>query len=41
MGGNLTFREALKIRLDIIKPTCQIIEEFNRQQIAKLTTGIK
>ncbi len=41
MGGNMSFRDALRIRLDIIKPSFQIIEEFNRQQIAKLTPGIK
>ena len=41
MGGNMTFREALRKRLDIIKPSYEKIQELNRQQIAKLTPRIK
>ena len=36
MSGNLTFREALKVRLDIIKPSYQSIQEFNEIQKSKL-----
>ena len=31
MGGNMSFREALRRRLNIIKPSLQTIDEFNRQ----------
>jgi phosphoserine phosphatase len=41
MGGNMTFREALRIRLDIIKPSYEKVQELNRQQANKLTPRIK
>ena len=41
MGGNMSFREALRVRLDIIRPSYETIEVLNRQQASKLTPGIK
>jgi hypothetical protein len=40
MGGNLSFREALRKRLNIIQPSAAIIEEFNKIQKCQLTPGI-
>ncbi len=37
----MTFREALRIRLDIIKPSYEKVQELNRQQATKLTPRIK
>ncbi|XP_056000487.1 phosphoserine phosphatase-like isoform X2 [Ostrea edulis] len=31
MGGGVSFREALEARLDIVKPSCQNVEDFIRQ----------
>jgi len=41
MGGNMTFREALKKRLSIIRPTETIIDEFNKIQKSQLTPHVK
>ena len=41
MGGNLSFREALRTRLNIIKPSLQTVDEFNQTQHGKLTPGAK
>lgn len=41
MGGNMTFREALKKRLSIIRPTVNTIDEFNKIQKSQLTPYIK
>jgi hypothetical protein len=41
MGGHMTFREALRIRLDIIKPSYEKVQELNRKQANKLTPRIK
>jgi len=40
MGGNLSFREALRKRLNIIRPSLAIIDEFNKTQKCQLTPGI-
>ena len=37
MGGNMTFREALKVRLDIIKPPLKIMDEFNKTSYSDIT----
>lgn len=41
MGGNMSFREALEKRLNIIKPSIKNLEEFNKFNNCKLTPGIK
>jgi phosphoserine phosphatase len=41
MGGNMTFREALRLRLNIIKPPRKIIDEFNKTQKHFLTPKIE
>jgi phosphoserine phosphatase len=41
MGGSMTFQEALRRRLDIIKPTQNQIREFLRQKPSTLSPGIK
>jgi len=41
MGGNMTFREALKKRLAIIRPSVSVIDEFNQLQKNQLTPFIK
>jgi phosphoserine phosphatase len=41
MGGNMEFREALRRRLNIIRPTRSHIARFLRDQPHRLTPGIK
>lgn len=41
MSGNLSFREALKIRLQLINPSKQLLDEFIKTQSDKLTPGAK
>lgn len=41
MGGSMTFQDALKIRLDIIKPTQQQIKDFVKQCPSTLTRNVK
>ena len=42
MGGNMSFRQALQKRLDIIKPSTKNLEDFNkRSKGCLLTPGIK
>ena len=41
MGGSMTFREALRRRLAIIKPSAQLINKFNEMQPSELTPGIE
>lgn len=41
MGGDMTFREALSLRLGIIKPSFQTINDFNKTQKDKLTPNAK
>jgi hypothetical protein len=42
MGGDVTFREALSARLDIVQPTQQQVEDFvaSRSPQLLLTEGI-
>ncbi|XP_045498656.1 phosphoserine phosphatase isoform X2 [Colias croceus] len=40
MGGNMTFQEALKKRLDIIRPTVSQIRQFLEEFPIQLTPGI-
>lgn len=40
MGGNMTFQEALKKRLDIIRPSVSQIREFLETFPVHLTPGI-
>ena len=37
----MTFREALRRRLSIIKPSRQVINEFNKTQESQLTPKIE
>jgi phosphoserine phosphatase len=41
MGGNMTFQEALKKRLDIIRPTVRQIRDYIEEFPVHLTPGIK
>ena len=41
MGGNLSFREALKRRLAIIKPSMAMITEFNKSLDEHLTPNVR
>lgn len=41
MGGNMSFRQALDMRLGIIKPSLKNFEEFNKLNKCQLTPGIK
>ncbi|XP_030386236.1 phosphoserine phosphatase [Scaptodrosophila lebanonensis] len=41
MGGAMTFQDALKIRLNIIRPTQQQITDFIRQRPSTLTKNVK
>lgn len=41
MGGSMTFQEALRRRLDIIKPSQRQIREFLSEKPSTLSTGIK
>jgi hypothetical protein len=41
MGGSMTFQEALRRRLDIIKPSQRQIRDFLRQKPCTLSPGIK
>lgn len=42
MGGSMSFREALQLRLDIIRPSQQNLDDFNKSdKCCKLTAGIK
>lgn len=41
MGGSMTFQEALRRRLDIIKPSQRQIREFLTQKPSSLSPGIK
>lgn len=40
MGGSMTFQEALKKRLDIIRPSVSQIKEFVEKFPVQLTPGI-
>jgi phosphoserine phosphatase len=40
MGGNMSFREALRNRLSIIRPSLQVVHEFNKTQVSHLTPKI-
>ncbi|KAJ8922872.1 hypothetical protein NQ315_007907 [Exocentrus adspersus] len=41
MTGNMTFQEALKIRLDLIQPSLIQIKEFIKTRPATLTPGVR
>lgn len=41
MTGSMTFQEALKLRLDIIKPSLSQVKEFIKTQPPTLTPGVK
>lgn len=41
MTGTMTFQEALKLRLDIIKPSLSQVKEFIRTRPPTLTPGVK
>lgn len=41
MGGSMTFQEALRRRLDIIKPSQRQIHDFLRLRPSTLSPGIK
>ncbi|TMS39956.1 hypothetical protein L596_006403 [Steinernema carpocapsae] len=41
MNGNVSFREALKMRLDIMKPTYEHLETYALTHTPKLTPGIR
>lgn len=41
MGGTMTFQDALKIRLNIIRPTQQQIRDFIKQRPSTLTRNVK
>ncbi|CAF0710412.1 unnamed protein product [Brachionus calyciflorus] len=41
MGGNMTFKQALQMRLSIIRPSKNIIDGFNRSDKCQLTPKIK
>lgn len=41
MGGSMTFQEALRLRLNIIRPTQQQIRDFLKAQPSTLSPGIK
>lgn len=41
MGGGMSFRQALDMRLSIIKPSLKNIEDFNKLNKCLLTPGIK
>ncbi|CAH0561408.1 unnamed protein product [Brassicogethes aeneus] len=41
MTGSMTFQEALKLRLDIIKPSLTQVKDFIRTQPPTLTPGVK
>lgn len=41
MTGSVTFQEALKLRLDIIKPTISQVKDFIKTKPPTLTPGIK
>lgn len=41
MGGNVTFKQALSQRLDIIKPSKKMVEDFIQSDKCKLTPKIK
>jgi phosphoserine phosphatase len=41
MGGSMTFQEALRRRLDIIKPSQKQIRDFLAQRPSTLSPGIK
>lgn len=41
MGGSMTFQDALKIRLNIIRPTQQQVAEFIKQRPSTLSRNVK
>lgn len=41
MRGGMTFREALERRLDLIKPTARMLQEYIEQNPPRLSTGIE
>lgn len=41
MAGNMTFQEALKLRLDIIQPSLMQIKDFLKNRPPTLTPGIR
>jgi phosphoserine phosphatase len=40
MGGNMSFRTALQARLNLIRPTCQSLEQYLVQHPSQLTDGV-
>ena len=41
MSGSLDYREALRLRLDLIKPHLNQIEDMNLKKPAKITPNFK
>jgi phosphoserine phosphatase len=41
MGGGIGFREALEMRLQVMQPTRQAVEEYVANNPPKLSPGIK
>lgn len=41
MTGNMTFQEALKLRLDIIQPSLSQVRDFIKISPPTLTPGVK
>lgn len=41
MGGSMTFQDALKLRLDIIRPNQKQVKEFLKLHPSTLSTGVK
>lgn len=41
MGGNVTFKQALTERLNIIRPSKKLVEDFIKSDKCKLTPKIK
>ncbi|CAH1233233.1 phosphoserine phosphatase-like isoform X2 [Branchiostoma lanceolatum] len=41
MGNGMSFREALTLRLDLFKPSLQIVQKFVQEHPPQLTPGVK
>jgi len=41
MKGSMSFREALKMRLNIIRPSLQQLESFIQEEPPRLTPGVQ
>ncbi|XP_035690728.1 LOW QUALITY PROTEIN: phosphoserine phosphatase-like [Branchiostoma floridae] len=41
MGNGMSFREALTLRLDLFKPSLQVVEKFVQEHPPQLTPGVK